>query len=119
MTMLTLKLLGPIQVERDGVLVSGFRSKKAQALLGYIVAEQRVIARETLAAYFWPDETPAKGRTEVRRVLHNLSRMLPDCWQVDSKTVRFVPSNMKPCSGGFIPGVWRGEENGGTPAMLA
>ncbi len=26
---------------------------------------------------------------------------------------------MKPCSGGFIPGVWRGEGNGGTPAMLA
>ncbi len=26
---------------------------------------------------------------------------------------------MKPCSGGFIPDVWRGEGNGGTPAMLA
>ncbi|MCP4288069.1 MAG: hypothetical protein GY792_27140 [Gammaproteobacteria bacterium] len=91
--MLTLKLLGPIQVEREGTKVHGFRSKKTQALLGYVVAEQRVIARETLAAFFWPDVPPSKGRTEVRRVLHNLSRLLPGCWQIDPKTVRFVPSN--------------------------
>jgi predicted ATPase/DNA-binding SARP family transcriptional activator len=62
------------------------------ALLGYLVAEQRLIAREFLAALFWPDEATSKGRSNLSRELHNLAQILPDCWELDPQAVAFVPS---------------------------
>jgi predicted ATPase/DNA-binding SARP family transcriptional activator len=60
------------------------------ALLGYLVAEERPVARDFLAALFWPDETTSQGRSNLRRELHNLSRILPDCWKSDRQAVAFV-----------------------------
>ncbi|MGB7875668.1 MAG: AAA family ATPase, partial [Anaerolineales bacterium] len=61
-------------------------------LLGYLVVEQRPLARDFLAALFWPDETPSKGRGNLRRELYNLAKILPDCWVLDNQAVEFVPS---------------------------
>ena len=38
-----LRFLGPVQVERDGKPVRGFRSQKALALLGYLAAQGRPV----------------------------------------------------------------------------
>ncbi len=78
--------------ERNACAVPRFRSRRTMALLGYLVAERRSVARDFLAALFWPDEATSKGRSNLRRELHNLAQILPDCWELDHQAVAFVPS---------------------------
>ena len=63
------------------------------AVLGYLVAERRSVARDFLAALFWPDEATSKARGNLRRELHNLAQVLPGCWDLDRQAVAFVPSD--------------------------
>jgi adenylate cyclase len=72
--------------------VPRFRSRRTVALLGYLVAERRTVARDFLAALFWPDEATSKGRSNLRRELHNLTQILPGCWELGRQAVAFVPS---------------------------
>ena len=52
---LTLRLLGPPEIELDGQPATGFVSDKARALLFYLVVEtDRAFRRETLAGLLWP-----------------------------------------------------------------
>ncbi|MCJ7550259.1 MAG: tetratricopeptide repeat protein [Anaerolineae bacterium] len=104
-----LRLLGPARVDRipkaqknaaesaehrrTASAEPRFRSRRTVALLGYLVAERRSIARDALAALFWPDEAASKGRTNLRREIHNLGQILPDCWELDHQAVTFVPSS--------------------------
>ncbi|MEJ5199547.1 MAG: BTAD domain-containing putative transcriptional regulator, partial [Anaerolineae bacterium] len=82
-----LRLLGPVQIEREGRLVRGFESHKALALLGYLIAQGRPLTRAHLADLFWPDKPEARARGNLRRVLHNLAALLPDCLTVERETV--------------------------------
>ncbi|NOR81896.1 MAG: hypothetical protein GQ526_00195, partial [Ardenticatenales bacterium] len=78
--------------ERNAGAVPRFRSRRTIALLAYLVAERRPIGREYLALLLWPDEAPSTGRGNLRRELHNLAQILPDCWELDRQAVAFVPS---------------------------
>jgi DNA-binding SARP family transcriptional activator len=78
--------------EQNAGTVPRFRSRRTVALLGYLVAEERPVARGFLAALFWPDEPASRGRSNLSRELHNLAQILPDCWDLDRQTVAFVPS---------------------------
>ncbi|MDX1615941.1 MAG: BTAD domain-containing putative transcriptional regulator [Candidatus Promineifilaceae bacterium] len=49
------------------------------------------MAREALVTLFWPDESVTKGKANLRRELHNLTNVLPGCWETDYKTVRLSP----------------------------
>ena len=72
-----LQLLGPTRIYQiltnnsatcenvDGV-VPRFRSRRTIALLGYLVAERRPMARDFLATLFWPDEEVSKGRANLQ-----------------------------------------------------
>ena len=93
MTRSKLQLFGPIRVESDEVNIPRFRSQRTMALLGYLVAEQRTVSRDALAAFFWPDETQSKGRGSLRRELHNLNQILPNCWKMDRQSVQFAPAD--------------------------
>ena len=97
-----LKLLGPVQVEwfesehkskqlSEVDAIPRFRSRRTVGLLGYLVAIGRSTARDALAALFWPDEPLNKGRANLSRELHNLSRILPGCWAADRQLIEFVP----------------------------
>ena len=55
-----LRLLGTVQVERDGQTLRGFRSRKA--LLGYLAVQEQLIPRERLADLFWEGMPEARGR---------------------------------------------------------
>lgn len=98
-----LRLLGPTRVEQiqnfqDKTIESEmgdlprFRSRRTVALLGYLAAERREVGRDFLAALFWPDEPSSKGRSNLRRELHNLAQILPNCWVLENQMVAFVPS---------------------------
>lgn len=87
-----LRLLGPIQVEVEGQPISNFRSHKTLAALGYLVAEQRAVARNHLAALLWPEATSVEGRAHLRRALHDLSQKVPGALLTDYYTVQFNPA---------------------------
>ena len=70
---LTLILLGPVEIKWEKGQPPRFRSPTAVALLCYPVAENRPLARTLLTAHFWPDQAEEQARAELRRVLHNLS----------------------------------------------
>ena len=84
-------LLGPAHVTWETGEPPRFRSQRTVALLGYLVVEGRLVAREALATLFWPDDSAAKGKANLRRELHNLTNILPGCWVTDYKTVLFSP----------------------------
>ncbi len=84
-------LLGPVRVGWDGGEPPRFRSQRTMALLGYLAAERRPVARDALATLLWPDVGLSKAKANLRRELHNLGKVLPGCWQTDRQTVRFTP----------------------------
>jgi DNA-binding SARP family transcriptional activator/predicted ATPase len=82
------RLLGPVKIIGDIQSPLRFRSPKASALLGYLVAEARPMRRDTLAALFWPDAAEAQALGELRRCLHNLSTLLPGSIRADRQIVQ-------------------------------
>src|SRR5579862_816779 len=68
MTELSLALLGPPVVKRDGEPVT-FYTRKAIALLALLAVTGREHSREQLADLLWPDADSAKGRASLRRTL--------------------------------------------------
>ena len=87
-----LRLLGAPRVESGTRDMPRFRSQRTVALLGYLATERRPVARDFLSALFWPDEPATTARANLRRELHNLSRILPDCWETDRLAVQFAPN---------------------------
>jgi DNA-binding SARP family transcriptional activator/predicted ATPase len=86
------RLLGAIQVERDGEPVRGFRSRKALALLGYLVMQDQPVSRECLVDLLWEEKTESQGRNNLSWVLNHISKHLPNCLVADRHTVQFQRS---------------------------
>jgi predicted ATPase len=79
MPRLTIALFGSFQVTLDGQPVSGFTSKKVQALLAYLAVEtERPHSREELAGLLWPDYPEPSARTNLRSALVNLRLVIGD-----------------------------------------
>jgi len=89
-----LRFLGPVQVERDGVPVRGFRSRKALALLGYLSVQDHPIPREHLVGLFWEDKSESQGRANLNWVLSKIKTLLPGCLQTNRHTVQFQRTAM-------------------------
>ncbi|HYM83075.1 MAG TPA: BTAD domain-containing putative transcriptional regulator [Candidatus Dormibacteraeota bacterium] len=62
------RLLGPVEVVVDGspLVVD---TRKALAILAYLVVTRRPAGRETLAALLWPEADPPDARGALRRTL--------------------------------------------------
>jgi predicted ATPase/DNA-binding SARP family transcriptional activator len=86
-----LRLLGTIQVEKNGVPIRNFESRKSLALLGYLIRQHQPVSRSHLAGLFWGDKEEARGRRNLSRELSQLTARLPDCFQADYYTVQFQP----------------------------
>ncbi len=79
MKSLTLYLLGPFHVVRDGAPVTEFRSDKVRALLAYLALEaDRPHRRDTLAGLLWPEVPDEVARRNLRLSLHRLREALDD-----------------------------------------
>jgi predicted ATPase/DNA-binding SARP family transcriptional activator/uncharacterized protein HemY len=78
-----IRLLGPVQVEKNDQPVQGFESRKALALLGYLISQNHPVSRSKLVGLFWGGKSETRGRGNLRRVLHNLKEHLPDCLEAD------------------------------------
>jgi predicted ATPase/DNA-binding SARP family transcriptional activator len=88
-----LQLLGPLQVERDGQPLVGFKSHKTLALLGYLAAEKQPVSRGFLVNLFWPDKSEERGRNNLSQGLHSLLTLWPDCLKSDRHSVQFNPAS--------------------------
>jgi DNA-binding SARP family transcriptional activator len=86
----TLHLSGPPQVLAADAVVHGFESEKALALLAYLAIVERPINRDYLAGLFWGEMDTEHSRGNLRRVLHNLTHLLPGCVEVERHSVRFI-----------------------------
>ncbi len=71
--------LGHPHVELNGGMVK-FEMRKTLALLVYLSLEERPIAREALAAMFWPEFSQQNAFANLRRNLSSLVTALPGNW---------------------------------------
>ncbi|MFE1747816.1 hypothetical protein [Coleofasciculus sp. H7-2] len=94
-------MLSTLQV----ILLGGFRltygekpltdvsAERSQSLLAYLVLHSGTPQpRQRLASLFWADSTDEQARTNLRRELHHLRRVLPDAdrfIEVDPKTLQW------------------------------
>ncbi|MCZ7666646.1 MAG: hypothetical protein M5U34_05145 [Chloroflexi bacterium] len=58
---LAIRLFGAPSIEMDGNLVTGLGTRKAEALLIYLVCQKRPFSRELLADLLWDDRPQGSG----------------------------------------------------------
>jgi predicted ATPase/DNA-binding SARP family transcriptional activator len=89
-TTLTVTLFGNPSLALDGVVVRGFISAKAAALLYYLAATGRAHRRESLAALLWPESDHAQALKNLRDVLSNLRRLLEPYLDISRADVALI-----------------------------
>lgn len=96
MSLLSLYLLGPPRIERDGVPIS-FDTRKAVALLSYLAVTGRPHSRDALAALLWPEYSQVNARATLRRTLSTLNKSLGGEWlEISREAIALVSG----------PGLW-------------
>lgn len=79
MARLDLSFLGTFQATLDGRPLTHFRANNNRGLLAYLALNgERPIAREVLAALFWPDESTETAYNNLRQALYQLRQLLGD-----------------------------------------
>jgi DNA-binding SARP family transcriptional activator/TPR repeat protein len=90
---LRIRLLGELDLRHDGTPLPPLESARAASLLAYLLLHSDAPQpRQHLAFLLWPDSTEQQARTNLRHVLHNLRRALPDpdrFLEVTSRTLRW------------------------------
>lgn len=87
-----LYLLGSFRLERSGYLLS-LPTRKAEALLAYLVLYPGVHAREKVAALFWGDSSDEHSRRSLRTALSVLRKRLgDDLLLADREAVQLNPA---------------------------
>jgi predicted ATPase len=88
-TMLSLRLLGGLEVRLDGKPVPGLVSAKGRAMLAYLALTGYPQSRETLITLLWGEAAASDGRISLRNLLATLKRLLPDHLEIRRTTVAF------------------------------
>ena len=91
MNELSLALLGPPVVKRDGAPVT-FDTRKAIALLALLAVTGREHTREQVADLLWPDADEAKARGSLRRTLSVAAAAVGPALAITRTTVGLVPA---------------------------
>lgn len=87
MAQLSIRTLGPPEIELDGVAVDTSRHK-AIALLVYLAVTGERHRRDALATLFWPEYEQSKAYAYLRRTLWEIKEALGDGWlDADRETV--------------------------------
>ena len=78
MLALEVRALGPLEVRRNGVLMSSdtWRYAKPRELLLYFLANRTGRTRDQIGLTFWPDASPAQVKNNFHVALHQLRRAL-------------------------------------------
>ena len=90
-TDLSLALLGPPVVRRDGAPVT-FDTRKATALLALLAVTGREHSREQLADLLWPEADSVKGRASLRRTLSVTAAVMGDGLVISRAAITLDPA---------------------------
>ncbi|KXK20823.1 MAG: transcriptional activator domain-containing protein [Chloroflexi bacterium OLB15] len=83
--------LGGLTIQRNQVVVTGFVSRKVEALLVYLACEPREHPREFLANLLWDDVPQARAMANLRMALSSLQQQLEDYVVVTRQTIAINP----------------------------
>lgn len=92
---LEVRLLGVVEVILDGRHLRAFNSLRLQRFLALVALRRGPQHRSRLAFELWPDSDERQARTNLRKLLHDFRRSLPDIGEfveIDNETVRWVPT---------------------------
>ena len=89
MAMLCLELLGTPHLRLGEKPLTGFITKKAQALLIYLAVTQRAHSRDVLASLFWRDMPEWQAKKNLRNILPNLRALVGSHVLITRHTVAF------------------------------
>src|ERR687888_2818356 len=92
-TELGVRLLGELDLRLGGAALPALESGRAESLLAYLLLHRDAPQpRQRLAFLLWPDSTEGQARTNLRHVLHNPRRALPEpdrFLEVTQRTLRW------------------------------
>jgi DNA-binding SARP family transcriptional activator len=78
-----IRLLGGLEIRRGVDRVPPLESARVESLLAYLALHRHAAPqRQRIAFTLWPDSTEAQALTNLRHVLHNLRRSLPEADQL-------------------------------------
>ncbi|MBU1660364.1 MAG: tetratricopeptide repeat protein [Chloroflexi bacterium] len=86
---LTFQLLGGLTISREGRPVSGFHSRKEEALLAYLAVTGRPHTRLFLAGLFWGDLPESRALANLRRALTHLRAVAGEHLRITRQVVEF------------------------------
>ncbi len=92
---LRVRLLGTVEVILDGRRLRAFHSLRLQRFLALIALRRAPQHRSRLAFELWPDSGEGQARTNLRKLLHEVRRSLPDVdafIDMQDEAVRLLPS---------------------------
>jgi DNA-binding SARP family transcriptional activator len=73
------RLLGSIDLRLDERPLGPLESARVESLLAYLLLHRDAPQpRQRLAFHLWPDSTERQAQTNLRKVLHNLRRLVPE-----------------------------------------
>src|SRR5262245_42012977 len=73
------RLLGTVDLQLNNQPLPPLDSVRAESLLAYLLLHRDAPQpRQRLAFLLWPGSTEGQAQTNLRKVLHNLRRALPD-----------------------------------------
>jgi len=79
MSSLKLTFFGSPRIELNGAPLE-LKTRKALALLAYLVVTQHAHSRDTLASIFWPESPSDRASANLRDALWHIKKQLPDDW---------------------------------------
>src|SRR5262245_32226813 len=92
---LQIRLLGAVEIILDGRRLRAFNSLRLQRFLALIALRRDPQQRSRLAFELWPDSDERQARANLRKLLHEFRRSLPDIGafvEIDNETVRWIPT---------------------------
>ncbi len=92
MARFSVRTFGFPEIRRDDELCR-LTLRKGLALLIYLAEAKSAVARDVIAAMFWPDSPEEVARARLRRLLHRLQLTLGDgVLTIDRSTIRWSPA---------------------------
>ena len=89
------RLFGGFRLSTDGQAVDGPWTARLQSLVAYLLLHRDAPQpRARICSAFWPDASESSSRNNLRQLLHQLRRVLPepDRWlRADATSVRWAP----------------------------
>ena len=92
-TKLELILLGESTIKLNDKPVTELPSRKAEAMLIYLVCTQRPYSRELLADFFWDDRASEQALANLRSLLSGLRHSFKPFLDISRQTVAFKESS--------------------------